>query len=93
MAIGSLQYISICTPNGTRRSVGDCSNVGSVGYSPSMVQAYVLDTTAQTTFEALAKPFDYAAAASIFSFFFSFIIGCWFVSKNIGLVLSAIKRF
>lgn len=37
--------------------------------------------------------FDYAGAAAIFSFFFSFVVGTWYVSKNFGLILSAVKRF
>lgn len=37
--------------------------------------------------------FDYTGAAAIFSFFFSFVVGTWYVSKNFGLILSAVRRF
>lgn len=43
--------------------------------------------------DATMVPFDYAAAAALFAFFFSFTVGCWFVAKNFGLVISAVKRF
>ncbi len=43
--------------------------------------------------EATMVPFDYAAASALFAFFFSFTVGCWFVAKNFGLVISAVKRF
>lgn len=38
-------------------------------------------------------PFNYAAASSLFGFFFSFTVGCWLVAKNAGLILEAIKRW
>ena len=47
----------------------------------------------QAMYSTSIAPFDYVTAASIFSFFFSFIVGVWYVSKNIGLVLSAVRRF
>lgn len=37
--------------------------------------------------------FDYTGAAAIFSFFFSFVVGTWYVSKNFGLILAAVRRF
>ncbi|MBS1197470.1 MAG: hypothetical protein H6R18_1255 [Proteobacteria bacterium] len=37
--------------------------------------------------------FDYANASLIFGFFFSFTVGCWWVAKNFGLVLQAVRRF
>jgi hypothetical protein len=38
-------------------------------------------------------PFDYAQAGLIFSMFFSFTVGLWLFSKNLGLILQAVKRF
>lgn len=37
--------------------------------------------------------FDYVAAAAIFSFFFSFVVGVWFFSKNIGMVIEAVRKW
>lgn len=39
------------------------------------------------------EPFDYVKAAAVFSFFFSFVVGVWYFCKNIGMILSAIKRW
>ena len=38
-------------------------------------------------------PFDYVLAASFWVFAFSFTIGSWFLAKNLGLILEAIKRW
>lgn len=40
-----------------------------------------------------SQQFDYVAAGFIFSFFFSFTVGVWVVSKNMGLILNAIRRW
>lgn len=37
--------------------------------------------------------FDYAQAAAIFGFFFSFVVGTWLVAKNFGLILEAVRRW
>jgi hypothetical protein len=37
--------------------------------------------------------FNAADAGAIFTFFFGVTLGLWFLSKNIGLVLQAIRRF
>ena len=37
--------------------------------------------------------FDYTLAAAFFAFSFSFVLGCFFISRGLGLVLSGIKRF
>ena len=36
--------------------------------------------------------YSYLDGAAIWSFFFSFTVLCWFVAKNVGLVLQFIKR-
>ena len=38
-------------------------------------------------------PFDYVQAAAIFGFFFSFVVGTWFVAKNFGLIVEAVRRW
>ena len=47
----------------------------------------------QASIASTVSTFDYVTAAAIFSFFFSFVVGVWYFSKNIGLILSAVKRF
>lgn len=39
------------------------------------------------------EPFDYVKAAAVFTFFFSFVVGVWYVCKNMGMILSAIKHW
>lgn len=38
-------------------------------------------------------PFDPVAASGIFVFFFASVVSLWFLSKNIGTILQAVKRF
>lgn len=42
---------------------------------------------------AAAAPFDYALAAAVFAFFFSFTVGVWYVSKHFGLIVEAVRRW
>lgn len=37
--------------------------------------------------------FDPAAAGGVFSFFFLGVAGLWYFSKNIGLILEAVRKF
>lgn len=50
-------------------------------------------TDYQNALISSVAPFDYVMAAAIFAFFFSFVVGVWFVSKNIGAVINAVKKF
>lgn len=38
-------------------------------------------------------PFDPVAAGALFAFFFASVVSLWLVSKNIGLILEAIKKW
>lgn len=39
------------------------------------------------------QTFDYALASSFWVFAFSFTVGCWYLAKNLGLILQAVKRW
>jgi len=43
--------------------------------------------------DATMVPFDYAMAGAVFSFFFTFTLGCWVVARNIGVILAAVRRW
>ena len=63
------------------------SCTGQIMISPSeyaQFQALIASTVAT---------FDYVTAAAIFSFFFSFVVGVWYFSKNVGVILNAVRRF
>jgi len=36
---------------------------------------------------------DFVLAGSVFTFFFSVTVGLWFLAKNLGVILQAIRRF
>jgi hypothetical protein len=36
---------------------------------------------------------DYVQVGAIFTFFFGVTLGFWFLAKNLGIVISAIRRF
>jgi len=64
---------------------------------PSTCTAVLLSGTEYQHYQDLYlssnQPFDYVQASAIFSFFFSFVVGCFYISKNAGMILQAIKRF
>lgn len=41
----------------------------------------------------LEEPFDPLKASGLFAFFFSFIVGVWVFTKNLGLILNAVRRW
>jgi hypothetical protein len=47
----------------------------------------------QSLLTAQSNPIDYAEAGTVFSFFFGVTLGAWFLAKNIGMVLHAIRKF
>lgn len=40
-----------------------------------------------------APQFDATAAGGVFAFFFLGVAGAWFLSKNLGLILEAVKKW
>lgn len=45
-------------------------------------------------FDVDATPvFDPSAAGAVFAFFFLGVAGTWYLSKNLGLILEAVKRW
>ncbi len=86
MATGKLVNIVICEagkPNRAPCPAGETSKV---------VQAYVIDPSQQNNFEAATAPFDYGYASAIWALAFSTVVGLYFVSHGIGLVLGMIRR-
>lgn len=41
----------------------------------------------------LTNSYDYSAGGALWAFAFSFVLGLWFVSKNIGLVIESVRKF
>ncbi len=71
----------------------DCGNTAITGGPGYVLLSPTEFIQLRDMHEATMVPFDYAAASALFAFFFSFTVGCWFVAKNFGLVISAVKRF
>jgi hypothetical protein len=64
----------------------DISKCGHVGMLQSEYQALIQ----QSQTEAMNP--DYASMGAVFSFFFSVTLGVWLLSKNLGVILQAIRR-
>lgn len=94
MASGSLQTVVICSPATTANAMQQavCPKIGTQFYVPTKVQAYLLDPSQQSKFDAAFGPFDYAYASAIWTFAFSTVVGLYFVSHGIGLVLGIVRR-
>lgn len=43
--------------------------------------------------QVVPVPYDYAQGGALWAFGFSFVLGLWFVSRNIGMILDAVKRY
>jgi hypothetical protein len=84
-AYGGNQTVVICTPSNVTRT--PCPS----GSAPATVQAYLLNPSSGPSIEAQNADFDYAAAATIWSMAFTFVVGLYLVSKSAGTILSAIK--
>ena len=99
MPAGQLRYVVSCVVagQGGKETISPDSNpcgiVGADQTYPLPVQVYSIYPESQSYIDGLVVPFDYVLAASIFSFFFSFTVGCWIVAKNAGVILEAVRRW
>lgn len=87
MGAGSEQIVVVCVS----APVGQmpCAS----GMAPTTVSAYLIDPAQAASINAQIQPFDYAVAASIWGFAFTFVVGLYLVSKSAGAILNAIKSF
>ncbi len=94
MATGTLQNVVVCVPatSATTAQQAACPRVGSQYYVPSRVQAYLLDSAQQNAIDAALGEFDYAYAAGVWGLAFSMVVGLYFASHGIGLVLEMVRR-
>ena len=84
----------VCVPvtSATPTESTVCPASGGQVFQPVQVQAYLLDPSQQSNLEAAFEPFDYGYAAGVWSLAFSMVVGLYFVSHGIGLVLGMIRR-
>jgi len=87
MAAGSLQTVLVCVPSQFGQS--PCPS----GMAISSMQGYIIDPSQAQNIEAQNAPFDYAAASALWSLSFCFVIGLFFASKKIGILLSFIRGY
>lgn len=94
MAIGNVQHIVVCNPApfATFIQQAVCPRIGSQYFVPSTAQAYLIAPNQQSNIDAALGPFDYQYAAGVWGFGFSTVVGLYFVSHGIGLVLGMIRR-
>jgi hypothetical protein len=97
MAAGSVQTIVVCLPEVTNsynyfyQQVCPSSSTGQ-SFAPSRLQAFVLDPGQQTQLDVALGEFDYGYAAGVWGLAFSTVVGLYFVSHGIGLVLGMVRR-
>lgn len=94
MTVGTIQTVVICVPSTTATTAQQvaCPKAGIQFYVPARVQAYLLDPSQQNEIDAALGPFDYVYASSIWAFAFSMVVGLYFFSHGIGLVLGMVRR-
>lgn len=97
MALGTVQNMLVCVPlpSGESPSTTDmhvCPPVGAQAFKLQSMQAYVLEPSAHSLLEAVAKPFDYEYAGVVWSVAFTMVVGLYLVSAKVGAVLGLIRR-
>lgn len=94
MPAGTVQSVVVCVPatSPTATESAVCPSNGGQLLQPVQVQAYLLDPSQQSNLEAAFEPFDYGYAAGLWSLAFTTVVGLYFVSHGIGLVLGMIRR-
>lgn len=94
MALGTSQNVVVCVPatSATSAQQAACPAVGNQYYVPDRVQAYLLDPAQQNQIESALGEFDYAYAAGVWGLAFSMVVGLFFASHGIGLVLGMVRR-
>lgn len=95
--IGSLENVLVCAPlrEGDIAGAFDsqiCPPASGQSFKLQSTQAYVLDPSAQSLLEAVAKPFDYEYAGVLWSVAFTMVVGLYLVSAKVGAVLGLIRR-
>lgn len=93
MVAGSLQQVITCTAKAPQvgPSTAPCSDLSGVFQQPVMVQAYVLDPGSQTLIDSVVASFDYTVASAIWMMAFTFVVGLYLASSQIGLLLNLIR--
>ncbi|MDW5415650.1 hypothetical protein R6242_03580 [Iodobacter sp. CM08] len=95
MSAGTVANVLVCVPTTatpTQIQQQICPKIGSQLYQPRQTQAYLLDKSQQSNFEAAFAQFDYGYASAIWAMSFSTVISLYFVSHGIGLVIGMIRR-
>ena len=58
----------------------------------SPASSFVSSASFTSSVSALAQPFDYAYASSIWTMAFTFVVGLYLIAKKAGLILDFIRR-
>lgn len=91
MAVGSKEFILICTKNASLgSSVSPCTDIGGVPSEPTIHEKYILFAASDTYFEGIEQPFDYSLASQLFVFGFTSLILLWWVGIVSGRIIKAI---
>ena len=94
MGIGSVANVLICQPRQDGGpAIAPCGqDTGGISYQPQMLRGYVIDPANAGSLDAIAEPFDYAQAATLWSAGFSSVLLCWFVARGAGTILGLIRK-
>lgn len=73
--LGAVQQVVACLPSG--ETVAPCP----AGTAPGVLNAFLIDASAQAQFEASFAPVDYSQAASFWAIAFVAVISLWSLSQ------------
>lgn len=83
--LGSVQSVIACLP--AAETVAPCP----AGTAPSVLNAYLIEASAQPQFEASFAPIDFVQASSFWSIAFVAVISLWALSQVFRSVRRAIR--
>ena len=94
-AVGTTKNIVICIPSTpvTAFSKAPCDVVATKGWTPSVVNGYVIDASAASAIDSIAGPVDYASLGGLWGFSFTSTLILWMLAKKAGIVVNAVRRF
>lgn len=84
-----------CTGAVGQPTCGGTANVqsGYIDVVPQPTDKTTCSLLVATKAEIAATDYDYASASAMWGFAFTTVFGLWYLSKNLGMIINAVKRW
>lgn len=92
MSAGEIRQVLTCVPTQSAPD-GYCGQIAGVNHVLQVSEHVLIDPDLLPLFQELTEPFSPIFAAGVFGFFFSTILTLWVVSKSVGSIVEAVRKF